>query len=416
MQSARISALRETLERGDRQAEPSFWAQIEKEGTPLVERVPGDDQHVLVTFLWRGTAETQGVVILGGISGFRMPELKRIEGSNVWYASYHAPVHLRTTYRFLENPSWLGREATTLSPEEFRKTESEGWGPDPLNPLRFERQFMPPVSIVEMQGAVGQPWIIEREGILRGRVEPHRWDSESLGSARIVWTYLPPGYDESTTSFRPVVLFDGYMYLQMDVQHTMDNLIAAGRVEPAIVAMVHSLDRWHELSCNDDFTDAIADELVAKWLPSRYRAAGPAVIGGASLGGLAAAFAALRRPDVFGGGVISQSGSYWWGPGASMPARMSDRSVHWEWLIDEYDRSRVRPLRWYMDVGVLEVCPDGDDGPDMIKVNRRMRDVLRANGHDVAYTEFDGGHDLICWRGTLADALQSLLRNPARSP
>ena len=58
---------------------------------------------------------------------------------------------------------------------------------------------------------------------------------------------------------------------------------------------------------------------------------------------------------------------------------------------------------------MLEVAAPGTDGPDMVKVNRRMRDVLRAKGHAVSYTEFAGGHDFVCWRGTLADALQTLL-------
>ncbi len=44
--------------------------------------------------------------------------------------------------------------------------------------------------------------------------------------------------------------------------------------------------------------------------------------------------------------------------------------------------------------------------PDMIEMPRRMRDALKAAGHDVVrYREFNGGHDYVCWRGTLADAL-----------
>jgi enterochelin esterase-like enzyme len=32
-------------------------------------------------------------------------------------------------------------------------------------------------------------------------------------------------------------------------------------------------------------------------------------------------------------------------------------------------------------------------------------DVLRAKGHEVFYQEFQGGHDYLSWRGTLADGL-----------
>jgi enterochelin esterase family protein len=408
--SPRIAALRAALDRGESGVEARFWEHAAREGTPLVEPIEGDAEHVLVTFLWRGNAETKAVVVLGGISGFRMPELERIEGSDVWFATYRSPVCVRTTYRLLENPSWFGRDIMTLTSEEFVATQSEGWCADPLNPLRFERPMMPLASIVELAGAVEQPWIVERAEVAKGRIEPHRWDSQSLQSARIVWTYLPPGYDESDTTYPLIVLFDGYNYLQMEIQHTLDNLIAAGRIPPVVCALVHWIDRWVELACNEQFTDAVADELIAKWLPERYRTGGPAIVGGMSLGGLAAAFCALRRPDAFGAGVISQSGSYWWGAGAPALQRMSDRSVHWEWLIDEYERSTAPPLRWHMDVGVLEIANPETDGPDMIKVNRRMRDVLRANRHDVSYEEFAGGHDFVCWRGTLADALQTLLK------
>ena len=41
--------------------------------------------------------------------------------------------------------------------------------------------------------------------------------------------------------------------------------------------------------------------------------------------------------------------------------------------------------------------------------NRHLRDVLRAREYDVAYREFNGGHDYACWRGGLADGLANLL-------
>ena len=37
-----------------------------------------------------------------------------------------------------------------------------------------------------------------------------------------------------------------------------------------------------------------------------------------------------------------------------------------------------------------------------------MRTVLRAKGYAVHYAEYSGGHDYLCWRGTLVDALIAL--------
>jgi enterochelin esterase family protein len=405
--SPRIDRLRRDVSIGARDAELAFWERLEREGTPLVEEIDGGE-HVLITFVWRGGSDTAAVTVVGGVSGYRFPFLEHLEGTSLWYASFPAPRGIRTTYRFLENPSFADRDLRSLNTEELLAPEREPWCADPLNPRSFEAPMMPAVSVIELEGASPQPWVGARDGP-HGRIEPHRFESASLENARVVWTYLPFGYDASNEHYPLLLLFDGYGYLQMPVQELLDNLIAEGAMQPIVCAMVHQLDRMEELACAAAFTDAMADELVREWLPSRYRTGGPAVAGGASLGGLAAAYAALRRPDVFTS-VISQSGSYWWGPGATLPARLDDASVHWEWLIDEYARSDATPVRWHMDVGALEVAaPEREQtDPDMVRSNRRLRDVLQRRGHEVAYTEFAGGHDWICWRGTLADALQRM--------
>jgi len=45
----------------------------------------------------------------------------------------------------------------------------------------------------------------------------------------------------------------------------------------------------------------------------------------------------------------------------------------------------------------------------MVVVNRHVRNILRLKGYQVHYAEFSGGHDYICWRGTLADGLIALI-------
>jgi enterochelin esterase family protein len=67
------------------------------------------------------------------------------------------------------------------------------------------------------------------------------------------------------------------------------------------------------------------------------------------------------------------------------------------------------PLRVYLSAGQLEVWPTPDDGPGVRLANRHLRDILHAKGYPFHYAEFSGGHDWICWRGTLADGLVALL-------
>jgi enterochelin esterase family protein len=97
--------------------------------------------------------------------------------------------------------------------------------------------------------------------------------------------------------------------------------------------------------------------------------------------------------------VISQSGSFWWSP--------DDDHEH-EWLTRQYAASERRPVRIYLDVGLLERGPAPADGPSLLVANRHLRTILQTKGYDLTYTEFNGAHDYICWRGSLADALIAL--------
>ncbi len=82
------------------------------------------------------------------------------------------------------------------------------------------------------------------------------------------------------------------------------------------------------------------------------------------------------------------------------------------WLPRQYAAAPRLPLRLYLDIGLLESAPSRDDGPSGVAANRHMRDILRAKGYPVHYAEFCGGHDYLCWQGTLADGLRALRGTP----
>jgi enterochelin esterase-like enzyme len=123
---------------------------------------------------------------------------------------------------------------------------------------------------------------------------------------------------------------------------------------------------------------------------------------GASYGGLASMWLGFRLPHVFGN-VISQAASLWWGPGFKITVPRSLGGYPPEWLIDQYSQSPRLPVRFWMEIGLME------HPKLMLEPNRRMRALLEAKGYDLTYSEPCGGHDTALWRGTLATALARML-------
>jgi enterochelin esterase family protein len=184
----------------------------------------------------------------------------------------------------------------------------------------------------------------------------------------------------------------------------VENLLADGKIPPLVVVRIVNPDqetRGKDLKCSDAFVEFLGDELVP-FLRANYGTSpdpGKTAIGGYSLGGLAAAYAGLRRPETFGL-ILSQSGAYWYEPTGSEYAEPG-------WMSRQYLEHQKLPLRFYLDAGTYEIDVSGR-GSDILLTNRHLRDVLKAKGYEVHYQEFPGEHDYINWRGTLADGLIAL--------
>jgi len=61
--SASITALEVRLKENRNDALGTFWKDLEKSGAPIVESVPGDRTHELVTFVWRASVSAKQVFI-----------------------------------------------------------------------------------------------------------------------------------------------------------------------------------------------------------------------------------------------------------------------------------------------------------------------------------------------------------------
>jgi enterochelin esterase family protein len=154
------------------------------------------------------------------------------------------------------------------------------------------------------------------------------------------------------------------------------------------------------------FSDFLAKEL-APWVRHEYRGAEDprkVTLAGFSFGGLCAAYSAFHHPDVFGN-ALSQSGSFWFSPGALEVT--SPFALETGALMREIVAAQAQPVRVWMEVGLFEGSSPLAGG-NQVAQNRHLRDVLLAKGYRVSYHEYAGGHDYASWRGSLADGLIEL--------
>ncbi|KWT57650.1 esterase [Streptomyces albus subsp. albus] len=400
VRSPLLRGLAEDVRAGRPGAEEEFWRRAEAAGTPLVEPDPdGEPGHVLVTFVWRDDPARPATDVLALLhtvtdrdrhAGDLTPHLMTlIEGTSVWAISHRLRSDHRASYQFRPG---------TGPREEILRTDRQAWlkvldsaVPDPLNtaPVLPSRDGRNPASVMELPGAPAQPCTGRRPGAARGTSVRAEVDG------RHVTVHLPPGHRPDGGPYAVAVLLDGEMWGPvLGAGDLLDNLHADAAVPPTVALLVDTMGRrMEDLSCNGAFVDWLADTLLP-WAADAYGAGlrpERTVVAGQSAGGLTAAYAAFRRPDRFGL-ALSQSGSFWWPDDAERGA---------EWLTRQYATAERRPVRLRLEVGLQEWM--------LLAENRRLRNVLRARGYDVAYEEFNGGHDYACWRGGLAMGLGALL-------
>src|SRR6516165_9375755 len=94
------------IQRITNQAEADiFWKEIGPNGSPLIEPIKDDPVHRFTTFLWRGNADTQRVLLnfpnCSPIPGDCF--LHHVEGTDVWYRTLRLDHRLRTTYLLTPN-------------------------------------------------------------------------------------------------------------------------------------------------------------------------------------------------------------------------------------------------------------------------------------------------------------------------
>jgi len=379
--STRIDQLAKDVSTGQAGAVDRFWSEAEARGGPLVETIDGNDQYVLLTFLWKEMYETHNVLAIWPGPTSEDYHMSRVPGTNVWYKSVRVFHASRFSYQLAPND-----RGDYLTAQR-----------DPLNPLVGGDGES---SVLEMPGAPDESWF-RRTPPVRGTITQHRLDSVLLKATRDISVYTPPGYAPSNGPYALLVLFDGPGYVGMGAPSTLDNLIAAHRIRPTVVCFVRDNRSPRFPDQMPAYAAAMATELVP-WLRSSYAVSTDpkdVVSGGYSAGGGMAGYVALNYPAVFGN-VLSQSGG----------------SLN---LLPLYLDAPKVPVKFYIDSGLYEYGPTFSPNEPAFAENgivrmRHFRDVLQAKGYDVTYRETGGAHQFTHWAATLAEGLIALLGQPAK--
>jgi enterochelin esterase-like enzyme len=350
-------------------------------------------------FTWRETdpghpAQDVMVRLTGLADWYDDRELARFlmsqNGDGLWSLRMELPDGLRTGYQFC--PVRDFRIPPSGVDDDHWEAVLAAGIPDPQAAVTIPalHTTSAPKSLLELPGALPQPWCARRPDIDRGEVMVIGPDRQWPATVHI---YTPPTPDRQDLPV--VVLLDGQAWIPLGVTDTFDNLIADRVVPPFIAAVLGQpfgpLRRTgltrpgvHLRYLLDDLMPWLVGEFFATTDPART------VLCGQSLGGLAAVNAGLTQPSRFGK-VLAQSSALWWRAedkdelsGADVIARASAPST----------------VQFWLEIGAFE--------EDMLQDNRDLHAAL-AQHTKVSYREYAGGHDFVCWQGGLADGLIELL-------
>lgn len=374
------------LNQGNHSALTLFLESIKKQGTPIVETCPINDEYNLVTYIWLGDELIENAYVFGSFPGWDIEanEMDKLLHTNIWFKTFQTKEKFASTYYFSINDDF----------EQDWVKRSGNYKHDPLNSKIFKHEEGP-ISVLEIGLSSQIDKTKQQTHIPKGKVETHQLYSSILKNERQLRVYTPHHYSPEQSSYDLLIMFDGRSMLQsLSAAATLDHLIHTNEIQPCILIGIDHVDRFTELTFSEEMNMFLTKELLP-WIQQRYHVhANPhhTTIGGFSLGGLAAFYAALQYPEHFGN-VLSMSGSVHW--------KKENYTESHHWIEDQFKRSSTLPVQIYMCAGQLENKP-------LLEANRRLSQVLKEKEYQSTYVEFPGGHDVLWWRKQFADGLISL--------
>ena len=339
----------------------SFISSNIQNGFPYVE------ENILAHFIYYDSSFTSATVnIKGDFNKWEMNNwgidpitFKNLEKTNLYYYSRIFEPDARIEYKLRINGIW---KRDPLNPYTF------GFGDFSINSELAMPLYDPPPEV-------------ESYDIPHGTVKSIQYLAPNYSTARSVWVYLPPDYNNSI-KYPSVYFHDGGSYLtQGQTKNILDYLIYHNQIEPVVAIFVNPLSRNYEYLYNEEFASMFSNHLVS-YIDKRYNTdpspESRAIIG-YSFGGIVSLFMTLRHHDVFGNCA------------AYSPA------LHSGDLVDQYINHPYFEAKFYLDAGTYEDW--------LYEPTLRLANDLSKKGYDGHFYSWPEYHSMGSWRAHLDNAL-----------
>jgi enterochelin esterase family protein len=176
-------------------------------------------------------------------------------------------------------------------------------------------------SLVLVPGTPPEPW--EEQDVPHGIVHEHWYHSQAMDMDRNYFVYTPPGYEQGNKQYPVLYMLQGAGGIAEDWFRTgranviYDNLIAQGKVVPAIIVAVDGEHVQQPASKHEDTMAVLTKDLIHGVIPlveQEYRVSAQVqdrAIAGLSAGANQSATIGLNHPEVFSQvGAFSGGGMY----------------------------------------------------------------------------------------------------------
>lgn len=274
---------------------------------------------------------------------------------------------------------------------------------DPKN--RAIKKWINSENSFDLPGITPPMWALQ--AVPHGTLQRHTVRSTAAGREYSFQVYTPPGYDPHAAAAYPVIfLFHGYgddetAWAENGRANCIaDNLIAAGKMKPAVIVMPHGhpipfpLDRVEEYFVHNlvAMEKVVTGELVP-FVEKQYnvgRTAEDRAIVGLSMGGGHSLGIGLPHPELFQ-----------WIGAFSSAVPPGDPAVNFPALLQAAKDHRRSPRLLWIAIGK-------DDF--LLARNEAFRGWLTENHVAFTYELSDGGHEWTNWRNYLEEFLQLTFR------